>query len=164
MKPSHPLRRMTEALTIRAEQPDQPDVIPLIEALDAQMTALYPPESNHLLDLAALSDPAVTFLVVRDGDEVVGCGALLRDPRGWGEVKRMVVRPDRRGRGIGKRVLAALEGLARDARLSLLRLETGIHSADALALYRRSGFVKCAAFGDYKPDPLSVFMEKRVKS
>ena len=57
------------------------------------MTALYPPESNHLLDLAALSDPAVTFLVVRDGDEVVGCGALLRDPRGWGEVKRMFVRP-----------------------------------------------------------------------
>ena len=85
---------MTDTLTIRPEPPDQPDVIPLIEALDAQMTALYPPESNHLLDIAALSDPAVTFLVVRDGGEAIGCGALLRDPRGWGEVKRMYVRPD----------------------------------------------------------------------
>jgi putative acetyltransferase len=134
----------------------------MIEALDAQMTALYPPESNHLLDVAALLDPAVTFLVVRDGDEAVGCGALLRDPRGWGEVKRMYVRPDRRGRGVGKRVVAELEAIARQARLRLLRLETGIHNADALALYRRAEFVECAAFGDYKPDPLSVFMEKRV--
>src|SRR6187551_944531 len=134
----------------------------MIEALDAQMTALYPPESNHLLDIAALSDRAVTFLVVRDGDEAIGCGALLRDPRGWGEVKRMVVRSDRRGRGIGKRVLAELEVIAGAAGLPLLRLETGIHNDDALALYRAAGFVECAPFGDYKPDPLSVFMEKRV--
>jgi putative acetyltransferase len=153
---------MTGTLTIRPEPPDQPDVIALIEALDAQMTALYPPESNHLLDIAALSDPAVTFLVVRDGDEVVGCGALLRDPRGWGEVKRMFVRPEQRGRGIGKRVLAELETIARNARLPLLRLETGIHNKDAIALYRGAGLVECEAFGDYRPDPLSVFMEKRA--
>jgi putative acetyltransferase len=126
------------------------------------MIALYPPESNHLLDVAALLGPAVSFLVVRDEREVVGCGALLRDPRGWGEVKRMFVRPDRRGRGIGKRVLAELEAIARSARLPLLRLETGIHNPDALALYRGAGFVDCAPFGDYRPDPLSVFMEKRV--
>jgi putative acetyltransferase len=153
---------VNNALTIRPESPDQPDVLPMIEALDAQMTALYPPESNHLLDIAALSDRAVTFLVVRDGDEAIGCGALLRDPRGWGEVKRMVVRSDRRGRGIGKRVLAELEVIAGAAGLPLLRLETGIHNDDALALYRAAGFVECAPFGDYKPDPLSVFMEKRV--
>ncbi len=106
------------------------------------MTALYPPESNHLLDVAALSDPAVTFLVVRDGDEAVGCGAILRDPRGWGEIKRMYVRPDQRGRGIGERVLAELEAIARDSGLPLLRLETGIHNTEALALYRRAGFAE----------------------
>jgi len=153
---------VTGTLTIRPEAPDQPDVLRLIEALDAQMTALYPPESNHLLDVAALTDPAVTFLVAREGGEAIGCGALLRDPRGWGEVKRMVVRPDRRGRGIGKRVLTGLELTARHARLPFLRLETGIHNGDALALYRATGFVECEPFGDYKPDPLSVFMEKRV--
>jgi putative acetyltransferase len=154
---------VTATLTIQPEPPDQPDVLRMIDALDAQMTALYPPESNHLLDSAALSDPAVSFLVVRDGDEAIGCGALLRDPRGWGEVKRMYVRPDRRGREIGRCVLAELEAIARYAQLPLLRLETGIHNADALALYRAAGFVECEAFGDYKPDPLSVFMEKRVR-
>jgi putative acetyltransferase len=149
-------------LAIRREQPDQPDVIRLIEALDAYANALYPPESNHLLDISALSDPAVTFLVVRDGSEAVGCGAVLRDPRGWGEVKRMYVRPRERGRGIGRRVLAEIEALARGASLPVLRLETGIHNTEALALYRGAGFVECAPFGDYVSDPLSVFMEKRV--
>jgi putative acetyltransferase len=151
------------ALTIRPEPPDQPDVITLIEASDAYATALYPPESNHLLDIASLSAPAVTFLVVRDGVEAVGCGAILRDPRGWGEVKRMYVRPDQRGRGVGHRVLAEVEALAQTSGLALLRLETGIHNTEALALYRRAGFAECAAFGDYAPDPLSVFMEKRLK-
>ena len=49
------------------------------------------------------------------------------------------------------------------ADMPLLRLETGIHNSDALALYRRGGFAECAPFGDYAPDPLSVFMEKRLK-
>jgi len=151
-----------DALTIRPERPDQPDLMRLIEALDAHAIALYPPESNHLLDIAALCDDAVTFLVVRAGADAIGCGALLRDPRGWGELKRMYVRPTERGRGVGWRVLAELEAVARNAGVPLLRLETGIHNAEALVLYRRAGFVECPPFGDYKVDPLSVFMEKRV--
>ena len=153
---------MTDARVIRRERPDQPDVIRLIEALDAYANALYPPESNHLLDISALSDPAVTFLVVRAGNDAVGCGAVLRDPRGFAEVTRMYVRPSERGRGIGRRVLAEIEAVALESGLPLLRLETGIHNTEALALYRRNGFVECAPFGDYAPDPLSVFMEKRV--
>jgi putative acetyltransferase len=155
---------VSDAIAIAPERPDRADVMALIEALDAHAIALYPPESNHLLDVAALCDPAVTFLVVRAGEEAIGCGALLRDPRGWGEVKRMYARPDARGRGIGKRVLAELESLARATGLPLLRLETGIHNTEALALYRRAGFRECEAFGDYGPDPLSVFMEKRVNT
>jgi putative acetyltransferase len=149
-------------LTVHAEPPDQPEVIALISALDAYANSLYPPESNHLLDVASLCVPAVTFLVARDAGEAVACGAVLRDPRGWGEVKRMYVRPDQRGRGTGRRVLAEIEGVARASALPLLRLETGIHNTEALALYRRAGFVECGPFGDYAPDPLSVFMEKRV--
>ena len=153
---------MNGTLTIRPERPDQPDVMRLIEALDAHAIALYPPESNHLLDIAALSRSGGDVSGGARRREAIGCGALLRDPRGWGEVKRMYVRPDQRGRGIGRRVLAELEAIARGAGLPLLRLETGIHNTEALALYRRAGFVERTAFGDYAPDPLSVFMEKRV--
>jgi len=151
------------AVIILPESPGQPDVVPLIEALDAYATALYPPESNHLLDVASLSDAAVSFLVARAEGEAIGCGAVLRDPRGWGEVKRMFVRPDQRGKGIGVRVLAELEALAIASGLTLLRLETGIHNREALALYRRAGFTERGPFGDYASDPLSVFMEKRVR-
>jgi putative acetyltransferase len=151
-----------DTITISRERSDQPDVLVMIAALDALMTSLYPAESNHLLDVAALSDPAVTFLVARAGDEAVGCGAVLNDRRGWGELKRMYMRPDQRGRGVGRRLLDELATVAREKGLPLLRLETGIHNVEALALYRRAGFVEREAFGDYKPDPLSVFMEKRV--
>ena len=56
----------------------------------------------------------------------------------------------------------SLKRLRATSGLPLLRLETGIHNAEALALYRRAGFSEREAFGDYAPDPLSVFMEKRV--
>jgi putative acetyltransferase len=44
----------------------------------------------------------------------------------------------------------------------LLRLETGVRQPEALGLYRKLGYRERGPFGAYKPDPLSVFMEKRV--
>ncbi len=152
----------TVGLLIARERPDQPDIVELIEALDAHAMSLYPPESNHLLDIASLCAPDVTFLVARINGEAQGIGALLHDARGWGEVKRMYVRPEWRGNRLGAVILEELEEVARQESLPVLRLETGIHNTDALALYRRAGFQDCAPFGDYAPDPLSVFMEKRV--
>jgi putative acetyltransferase len=147
---------------VRRERADQPDVAPLIEASDAFASALYPPESNHFVDIAALCDPTVVFLVARTAGRAIGCGAVLRDPRGWGEIKRMFVDAEARGQKIGMRILAELERIAAAEGLRLLRLETGIHSAGALATYRRAGYRECPPFGDYCPDPFSVFMEKRL--
>lgn len=56
--------------SIKLEQPDQPDVMELIDALDRYQLALYPPESNHLLDIATLSQPNVLFAVARAVDAV----------------------------------------------------------------------------------------------
>jgi putative acetyltransferase len=43
-----------------------------------------------------------------------------------------------------------------------MRLETGISQPDALRLYERAGYVRRGPFGNYGPDPLSVFMEKSL--
>ena len=75
----------------------------------------------------------------------------------------MYVRPEQRGRGIGRRVLAELETIAREARLPVLRLETGIHNTEALALYRGTGFVECAPFGDYAAGPAERVHGKECK-
>ena len=151
------------SVTIRRERPDQPDVVRLIEALDAYHTGLYPAESNRFLAIAEMCDPAVVFLVARRQGVAVGCGAVLLDPRGFGEIKRMYVETASRGQRIGARVLAGLEAAAASAGLPVLRLETGIHNAAALAAYRRAGYGQCPPFGSYQADPLSVFMEKRIE-
>jgi putative acetyltransferase len=74
----------------------------------------------------------------------------------------MYVAPSARGQGLGRAILARIEAQATAEGLELLRLETGIHQAEAIALYRSSGYVDCDPFGDYRPDPLSRFMEKRL--
>jgi len=44
----------------------------------------------------------------------------------------------------------------------LSRLETGASSHAARTLYLSTGYTVCLPFGDYSPDPLSVFMEKHL--
>jgi putative acetyltransferase len=159
--PSRP--SVSGEVAIAREDPRRPGVFPLIEALDAYLAALYPPESNHLLDLDALSAPDVRFFVARLGTEALGCGALRVDGVGYGEVKRMFVLPSARGLKIGARILARIEAQAREEGLVCIRLETGIHQPEALGLYRSTGYREREPFGDYRPDPLSVFMEKPLR-
>jgi ribosomal protein S18 acetylase RimI-like enzyme len=74
----------------------------------------------------------------------------------------MYVRPQFRGRGFAKLMLNHLSAYARAQNVTLLRLETGIHQHEAIALYERMGFYAIPPFGDYKPDPLSRFYEKSL--
>lgn len=152
---------MSPSLLVDEEAPDQPDVIRLLEARDALLGGLYPPESCHRLDLAALLRPEVTFLVARRG-VAVGCGAVVRQGDREGEIKSMFVDEAARGTGAGRALLAAVEERARAQGLTVLRLETGIHQQAALGLYRSAGYREIEPFGCYRPDPLSTFMEKRL--
>lgn len=150
---------MRPAPTITAERPDRPDVVRLIAASHAYMAALYPAESNHHLGLDGLLAPSVRFLVARDDGAAIGCGALVADPP-TGEVKSMWVDPAHRGCGIARALMQALEAQARSLGITHLALETGIHQPEAVALYESMGFAHTGPFGSYKPDPLSVFMQK----
>jgi len=145
---------------IAAETPNQPEVLELIAELDAYQHALYPPESNHLLDLNSLLQPNVLFVVAcDDARRAIGCGAIVLYPQ-YGEIKRMYVQPAGRGKGVAKAMLAVLEAGAAQQGRTTLALETGIHQPEAIALYERSGYQYCGPFGDYREDPLSVFMCK----
>ena len=150
-------------VTIAIEDPDQPEIRALLAASDAYMTALYPAESNHLVDVAALRSANVRFLVARRGGACVACGALIVAIDGTAEIKRMWVEPHARGSGLGRRILASIEKVARAEGVEILRLETGISQAEAIDLYRSTGFATIAPFGAYQPDPLSLFMEKRLE-
>jgi putative acetyltransferase len=145
------------------ERPDQQEVRALIAALDAYQQPLYPPESHHGIDERSLRDPAVLFAVARGADErVTGCGAVLLTPR-YAELKRMFTAPSQRGRGFGTALLRFIEEEARARGATRFTLETGYLQREALRLYERAGYSRCAPFGDYAPDATSVFMEKVVE-
>lgn len=156
------MKQMQPGVEIGLEPPLQDDVVEMIEALDSYLASLYPSSSNHLASIDSLKGEDVRFLVARVDGQAAGCGALLLAPRGYVELKRMYVKPDVRALGIGAAILRELELLARKEHHTCIRLETGVDQPEALALFRRAGYVECDPFGDYGPDPLSVFMEKTL--
>ncbi len=126
---------------------------------DAYYAALYPAESNHLIDVSTLQGPETSFYVARVEGALRGIGAVLRRD-GYAEIKRMYVDPKSRGLKLGARILGALEADARNAGRKCVRLETGTKQPEALAFYRQAGYREIGPFGTYQPDPLSIFMEK----
>lgn len=149
-------------VTIAIEPPRQAGVMRLLELSDAYAASLYPAESNHMVDVATLEEEHVSFFVARQGEAVLGCGALVEAGDGEGEIKRMFVDEAARGLKLGQRLLDAIVDRAGALGLSVIRLETGIHQPQAIGLYRAHGFVETGPFGDYRPDPLSIFMEKKL--
>jgi GNAT superfamily N-acetyltransferase len=147
---------------IRQERPDAPDVAPLIEELEAYLEPLYPAESRHGLSIERLLREDVPFFVIRMAGEAAGCCGVKIFDTEYGEIKRMYVRPSFRGLGLGTLMLNHVAAYARQHGVSVLRLETGIHQTEAIVLYKRWGFVQIPPFGDYRPDPLSMFFEKRI--
>ncbi len=153
---------MHSAVSIQPEPPDAADSQALIEELDAHLNGLYLPENCHGLSVAALQDASVVFLVARLEGAAVGCGAVrfIRDE--YAEIKRMYVRPEWRGRGVAQALLRELEHLSQCRAFHLLRLETGIHQPEAVRLYEQMGFSKCAVFGEYAEDGVSLCYEKVI--
>lgn len=136
----------------------------LIEELNAELSRTYPEQgaTHFRLDADEVAQGRGAFLVaVRDG-RPVGCGAVRRIDGSAGELKRMYVRPQQRGRGVGRALLAALEDEARALGLSRLVLETGVRQKEAIALYQSCQFSIIPAFGEYVSSPLSLCMAKEL--
>ena len=73
-------------------------------------------------------------------------------------MKRVWVSPAARGLGLGSRMMAALEGAARELGIGRLRLDTNKALPEASSLYRRLGWCEIARFND---DPYAeLFFEK----
>lgn len=150
------------SFVITPERPDAPDAIELIEELEAHLASLYPSESRHGYSVDKLIREEVAFFLARDGDTPAGCGGVQLFGTGFAELKRMYVRPAYRSRGLGRLILEHLTGHARRHGVGLLRLETGIHQAAAIAMYERAGFRQIPPFGGYRDDPVSRCYEKRL--
>lgn len=140
------------------------DLRELIREHLADMHTTSPPESVHALDLTELAHPTVTMWAARRDDVLLGCGALKELDPTTGEIKSMRTANAARGHGVGAAILDHLVAQAQARGYRAVYLETGSEDffAPARRLYRRRGFVECLPFGDYAPDPNSVFMTLRL--
>ena len=147
---------------ITAERPDSADATFLISELEAHLSPLYPKTSRHGYSVERLMRQGVAFFVTRCDEVAAGCGGIELFGNDYGEIKRMYVRPQFRGLGLARLTLDHLTAYAREQDVFLLRLETGIHQKEAIALYEGIGFQRIPPFGEYREDPNSRFYEKRI--
>jgi putative acetyltransferase len=149
-------------LIVAEERPDVAEAIELLRQSDEFSIAVYPPEYLHQADLPALMAENVHFFVARRDGRALGCMALVRNAPDKGELKRCFVTEEARGQGVGLALLTAAEAAARQEKMRVIQLETGIRNNAALRLYRGSGYHDRGPFGGYPDDGVSVFLEKTL--
>ncbi len=137
-----------------------PEIAALLAAHLENSRLWSPPESIHALDLDKLRTPDITFWTLWDAEELLACGALRELDPTSGEIKSMHTAEKHRGRGAGAAMLRHIMAEARKRGHRTLYLETGSPDGfrPAREMYRKAGFVDCGPFGDYMPDPYSVYM------
>ncbi|WP_433531292.1 GNAT family N-acetyltransferase [Micromonospora sp. CA-263727] len=118
-----------------------PDVQHLLHRLHAEQLAMYghadPTDDTPASDY---DPPTGLFLVIYLDQQSAACGGWRRIAAGHAEIKRMYVRPELRGHGLGRSILRHLESNAHAAGARHIQLETGRHNDRALRLYAAAGY------------------------
>lgn len=132
---------LTAPIIIRRFQPaDQPAVKALVLAGLVEHWGFLDPTKNPDLDDIAHSYAGATFLIACQGDQIVGCGALIPRPHASAEIVRMSVAAALRRQGVGRRLLEALAQEARQQSIRRLVLETTQTWQEVIRFYLDFGF------------------------
>jgi len=116
--------------------------------LNERFDAGFDPARSLYADTGVFAAPSGAFVVVRMRGRPVGCGAVKFKGKAPAEFKRMWIASDARGLGLGKRLLTELENHARNAGARAVRLETNRTLTEAIAMYRKNGYVEIEPFND----------------
>ncbi|MBM7830688.1 ribosomal protein S18 acetylase RimI-like enzyme [Agromyces cerinus] len=88
------------------------------------------------------------FVVARDGHEVLGCAGVRYIDAEVGELTRVFITSEARGRGLGAALIGEVERVAERRGVRRIRLEVRGDLVEAQRLYRRAGYREVAAFSD----------------
>jgi ribosomal protein S18 acetylase RimI-like enzyme len=110
---------------------------------------------EELADLATFYE---LVLIAQEQEGVAGCVALRRIDEAVCEMKRLYIRPQFRGRGIGRQLAGAIISAARARNYKRMRLDTLPSMQDAMKLYESIGFADIEPYR-YNPIAGSRYME-----
>ncbi|MFV0129453.1 GNAT family N-acetyltransferase [Streptomyces sp. HMX112] len=159
-------------MLIRIAAFDDPDAVRLNDQVQLEYAERYEDEGDLTpLAPAMFRPPRGLYLLAYDsgGRPVASGGWRSQDANDLGysdgdaELKRMYVVPAARGRGLARRILAALEDDARAAGRTRMVLETGTKQPEAIGLYTSSGYEPCAKFGYYRHHEASLCYAKPLR-
>lgn len=122
---------------------DDPAAAPALADLADLYTRLYgeiAQQEIHRYGPREFTAPDGGFLLLLADDGPVAAGAFRHYDAATAEFKRMWTRPDRRRRGLARRVLAELEAAARARGYTSVHLTTGSRQQDAAQLYVAAGY------------------------
>ena len=138
---------------INTESVDSPGAQSLIFAAQDELDRRYGPADTDLGELHShdLRPPRGVFIVARENGHLAG-GVALRSvgeaSLHLGEIKRLWVRPDLRGRGVAHLLMDRAQAEARELRMVQLLLETGEKQPEALSFYLKTGWSRIGNFPD----------------
>lgn len=118
--------------------------------LDERFAGGFDPGDTLISDAPAMRPPTGSFLIAEAETAAIGCGGIVRIDDETAELKRMWVDPNWRGVGVGRRLLARLEGEAVTLGYRRVVLDTNRVLTEAVAMYERSGY---DAIGRYNDNP-----------
>lgn len=154
-------------MEIRQVQLSHPDVLTLVDEVQAEYTRRYGGPDSSPLDAGMFDAPLGAFFVgYVDGRPLAMGGWRFRtDVTAFGrtrptEIRRMYVGQAARRTGLASRILAHLETTAQAAGADLMVLETGIEQPEAIAMYTRHGYQPVEPFGHYMWSPKSRHLGK----
>jgi putative acetyltransferase len=157
-----------ETVSLDVEDPRAADSVALFDEMSVFVLATYPEDEENGIVPTTTDELAQhgVLVIARVGGAAAGSGALMAHEPVDGiavlEVKRMLVRPQFRGRGISKLVLQRLEAIARGRGAEKLVLMCGPRQPEALRLYETCGYSQRSAYGKHEDHPLSIFFEKHL--
>ena len=126
-----------------------PDAVALAKAMTDEGHRVYADRGLiRAQSLTELVGPGDRVVVGRIDGRPVAVGAVRALEPGIGEIKRMYIVEDQRGRGLGRRLLEALEHEAMAMGFERLRLDTGERQTAAIALYESVGYRPIPAYND----------------
>lgn len=156
----------TAAIVLETVPRDAPEVLALYDAFIREADGPLGDAVDLEAEIAAgppadLVPPAGAFLLARVDGEPAGIGGVRFLDTEVAEVKSMFVSPAHRGLGLGRRLLAELDGIAAAQGCRAVRLDTSAYLTEAVGLYRAAGYREVS---DYNGNPKAdVWLERALR-